>query len=87
MFCDIWHESGQCLNAEAAAFANDMNAALAFHEAVLPEWDWQRIDGEMTVIKRVGGFVLDRYADDANHPAIALFLADMAALIAKEEAK
>ena len=68
----------------------DMNAALAFHEAVLPGVLVSSMDQDsrrrwyVTLTDIRGQFLAH---DGASHLAVALFLADMAALIAIEEEK
>jgi hypothetical protein len=68
----------------------DMNAALAFHEAVLPDALVSSMDQDsrrhwyVTLTDVRGQFLAH---EGASHPAVALFLADMAALIAIEEGK
>lgn len=68
----------------------DMNAALAFHEAVLPGALVSSMDQDsrrrwyVTLTDIRGQFLAH---NGASHPAIALLLADITALIAIEEEK
>jgi len=82
----IWQDD-RMLDAGAAS-QGDMNAALAFHEAVLPGWAWVIESANAAEIWPLGKLTnAIRKFSDGRCPAVALFLADMAAMIAKEEGK
>ena len=65
-----------------SAYCDDMNAALALHEAVLPRWIWGRYaNGGMWVARRPYTF----RAPPMMAPARGLLWCDLRALIAQEE--
>lgn len=73
------------LAVEKIMLRKSLDAALAFHEAVLPGWEWERDSGYMIVW--IEGVFRQAALDSDHNPARAWLLAILAALIAIEEGK
>ncbi len=69
------------------AYHGSVDAALALIAATLPGWTWRRTAGNIYVTDPKRGSRSKKWSGPGLHPATALLLAIIAALIAEEEAK
>ena len=92
--CPHWQDAGKAIGINPddrhlrvmGAYNGSLNAAKALHEAVLPDFFWQRTGFVMTVTDDHTGWGNGIYgsARDDNNPARAWLIAIIKALIDKE---